>query len=214
MSRIRSKDTGPELRLRRALWAAGCRYRLHYNLPGKPDMVFLRPRIAVFVDGCFWHGCPLHYAAPRTREEFWKEKLRRNVMRDLAVDDALASDNWRVIRVWQHELARLEDIVAYILENLGHNKSGIYQTYQTDTQPFTQVAESAAQYGPPLQSHQMTLPPGLRCECGSGDVRILEVKGHGSLRPNARERPESLELICRVCREVWNVEQICNLLGM
>ncbi len=114
MARIRSRDTKPEIRLRQALWAAGCRYRLRSDLPGSPDILFVKARVAVFVDGCFWHGCPLHYSAPRTREEFWKTKLRKNVLRDIAADDALVSDKWEVFRVWEHELKDTEDVVRRI----------------------------------------------------------------------------------------------------
>lgn len=79
MSRIRGKNTKPELMLRRALWARGLRYRIHdKSLPGTPDISNKSRKVAVFVDGCFWHGCPQHFKVPKTRSDFWKEKIRRN----------------------------------------------------------------------------------------------------------------------------------------
>jgi len=103
MSRIRSRDTGPELRLRRALWAGGLRYRLHATTPvGRPDLVFPGPRVAVFVDGCFWHGCPEHYVRPRSRTDFWTGKLRANIDRDRRQTLELENQGWRVVRLWEH----------------------------------------------------------------------------------------------------------------
>lgn len=103
MSRIRGKDTGPEQRLRRALWRAGHRYRLHYKTPvGRPDVVFPGRRVAVFIDGCFWHGCPTHYVRPRSREDLWREKLRANVERDRRQTLELEGLDWRIVRLWEH----------------------------------------------------------------------------------------------------------------
>lgn len=74
MSHVRGKDTKPELLLRRALWKKGLRYRLFNKLPGRPDILFIRKRVAIFVDGCFWHGCPEHGTQPRSNADFWKKK--------------------------------------------------------------------------------------------------------------------------------------------
>lgn len=114
MSRVRSRDTGPEMRLRRALWSAGHRYRLGHGLklPGKPDLVFPRPRMAVYVDGCFWHACPLHATQPKTRSEWWREKLEGNVARDRRVDAQMADLGWTVMRFWEHEVAQDVDAVV------------------------------------------------------------------------------------------------------
>ncbi len=200
MARIRSRDTKPEIRLRQALWAAGCRYRLHYDLPGRPDIVFIAAKLAVFVDGCFWHGCPLHYSAPRTREDFWKSKLRKNVLRDMAADDALVSKNWRVIRIWQHDLVRPEAAVSRILDLLARTE----KNYAADLPSVTKISESAAVYGKPESYIKPDIKTELTCICGSEDVRILSVNGQGSLRSGAGRRPESVELICRTCRNIWN----------
>lgn len=104
MSRVRSKNTGPEMRLRTALWAAGLRYRVHPDMPGRPDLAFLGPMVAVFVDGCFWHGCPIHGAIPATRSGWWEDKLAGNVVRDRAVQDELQLAGWKVLRFWEHEV--------------------------------------------------------------------------------------------------------------
>jgi len=103
MSRIRGKDTKPELVLRRGLHAMGLRYQLHRkDLPGRPDMVFPRYRAALLVHGCFWHGhdCPL-FKLPATRREFWKAKIEGNRARDASVLAELAIAGWRVLIVWE-----------------------------------------------------------------------------------------------------------------
>lgn len=104
MSRIRARDTQPELRVRHYLWRAGFRYRLYArDLPGKPDLVLPKWHKVVLVHGCFWHrhvGCP-YFRLPNTRALFWAEKLRKNWHRDLLVIDRLAADGWNVAVVWE-----------------------------------------------------------------------------------------------------------------
>lgn len=105
MARIHSADTRPELIVRKVLHRAGVRYRLHVPTPGgKADVAIASKRFALFIDGCFWHGCPEHYVRPRNNPEFWARKLRENVERDRRQSHALARDGWRFIRVWEHEL--------------------------------------------------------------------------------------------------------------
>ena len=104
MARIRSCDTRPELLLRKTLWNLGFRYRLRLVLPGRPDLAFVKEKVAVFVDGCFWHGCPKHYKAPTRNEEFWQQKLKRNTCRDRSVDAELETRGWKVVRLWEHEV--------------------------------------------------------------------------------------------------------------
>ncbi len=103
----RSRDTGPELRLRRELHKRGIRYRLGHklklaDLTVRPDLVFLGRKIAVFVDGCFWHGCPAHGRMPSDPTGYWHAKIDRNRRRDVRVGEALQSAGWTVIRVWEH----------------------------------------------------------------------------------------------------------------
>lgn len=105
MSQIRGKDTTPELLLRKATWAIGLRYRLHRRIGRtKPDMVFIGPKVAVFVDGCFWHRCPLHSVLPKNNRKFWKQKLEQNVQRDLRNTSQLEEAGWEVLRFWEHEI--------------------------------------------------------------------------------------------------------------
>ncbi|WP_444898362.1 very short patch repair endonuclease [Microbulbifer sp. VAAC004] len=116
MSRIQGKNTKPEVVLRKALWASGLRYRIKNSLPGRPDIIFPRKRIAVFVDGCFWHRCPKHYQAPKTRAKFWEEKIAGNVARDIRNNKNLDERSWMVVRVWEHEIKNdLESVVNRII---------------------------------------------------------------------------------------------------
>lgn len=108
MSRQATRDTQPEIELRRALHARGLRYRVHVKpVPGlrrTVDILFPRRRLAVFVDGCFWHRCPEHATYPKTNADWWSEKLARNAQRDADTDQRLAEAGWTVVRVWEHEL--------------------------------------------------------------------------------------------------------------
>jgi DNA mismatch endonuclease (patch repair protein) len=87
-------------------------WRRRAKIFGSPDFVFCRARLAVFVDGCFWHGCPVHGSIPATNREFWETKLERNLRRDQSVTDTLSAKGWRVLRIWQHELRDPEQIGA------------------------------------------------------------------------------------------------------
>ncbi len=117
MSRIRGKDTQPELTVRRAFWAAGLRYRLHdKRLPGNPDLVFPGRRTVVFVHGCFWHcheGCT-NFRIPKTRVEWWTAKLQRNKARDAEVHASLKAAGWHVVVIWECEATDQERLAAVI----------------------------------------------------------------------------------------------------
>jgi DNA mismatch endonuclease (patch repair protein) len=104
MAKIRGTNTGPEIRLRKALWRAGRRYTLHPHLPGRPDLMFVSARVAVFVDGCFCHRCPKHATRPKTNARFWKLRLDGNVRRDRRVDIELRQLGLKVLRFWEHEV--------------------------------------------------------------------------------------------------------------
>jgi DNA mismatch endonuclease (patch repair protein) len=107
MSRIRGKNTTPEIKLRKILFAVGIRgYRIHHNLPGKPDIVFTKKKIAIFIDGCFWHKCPVCFQEPETRKDFWMKKIQSNIDRDKKVNEKLKHDGWTVIRIWEHEIRK------------------------------------------------------------------------------------------------------------
>lgn len=103
----RQRDTKPERLIRQHLHAAGLRYRVDYPLPNMPrrraDIAFPRLRIAVFVDGCFWHRCPTHGSLPASNREWWRKKLAGNVQRDRDTDERLRSAGWTVVRAWEHE---------------------------------------------------------------------------------------------------------------
>lgn len=116
MARIRSTNTSPELRLASALRASGVRATPHHRAAGvRIDLALRRTRVAVFVDGCFFHGCPRHYVRPRSNVDFWAAKLRENVGRDCRQTLALEADGWIVVRAWEHEVfERLEAVVARV----------------------------------------------------------------------------------------------------
>ncbi len=105
----RPRDTTPELRLRSAAHALGLRYRVDAPVSGLPtrrrraDLLFPRARVAVFVDGCFWHGCPEHHRLPTANAGYWAGKVGRNVERDRETDALLRQAGWEVVRVWEHE---------------------------------------------------------------------------------------------------------------
>lgn len=103
MRAIRHKDTGPEMQIRRLLFARGFRYRLHVkSLPGSPDIVLPKHRVAVFVHGCFWHGHGCHlFKEPGTRTEFWMGKIQGNRERDFRNEAKLLEDGWRVLTIWE-----------------------------------------------------------------------------------------------------------------
>jgi DNA mismatch endonuclease (patch repair protein) len=119
----RGSNTGPERRLRSALHALGLRYRVNHRITVdgaivRPDVVFARKRVAVFVDGCFWHGCPEHASWPKRNGDFWNEKITRTRERDREHTRALVRAGWTVVRVWEHE--GLRDAVGRVksaLEN-------------------------------------------------------------------------------------------------
>jgi DNA mismatch endonuclease (patch repair protein) len=111
MKRTRRRDTAPELVFRSAIRLLGLRYRINYRLiPGlcrRADLAFVSARVAVFIDGCFWHGCPMHGTWPKANNEFWRSKIETNQKRDKDTDRRLTEAGWLVFRVWEHD-----DLVA------------------------------------------------------------------------------------------------------
>ena len=107
MSRQASKDTAAELAVRRLLHAAGLRYRVEYPVPGmarrRIDVAFTGVKVAVLIDGCFWHGCPEHATQPKSNAEWWRQKLDRNMARDTETTEHLSATGWEVLRFWEHE---------------------------------------------------------------------------------------------------------------
>lgn len=150
MAAIRSKDTKPEMLVRRYLHAAGFRYRLHdRKLPGTPDMVFPSLHTVIFIHGCFWHGhenCK-YFRLPKSNEEFWRDKISRNIERDAEIHAELEKQNWNVIVIWEcdlkNKLQREETLkkIARQLSDIRHH---------SDSSPNYTVAEAAepkAAYG-------------------------------------------------------------------
>lgn len=117
MSRQRSRDTGPELELRRRLHRTGARFRVHQPVPGRArrsiDIAFPRHRLAVFIDGCFWHGCPEHGSVPASNGDWWAAKLEGNRVRDADTDNQLRVSDWTVIRLWEH--VPIDEMVRIVL---------------------------------------------------------------------------------------------------
>lgn len=127
MARVRRTGTGPELALRCALRRAGIRYRVksRSKLPGSPDIIIHRLLLAIFVDGCFWHGCPRHGSLPKTNTAFWIAKIVRNQKRDKQADKSLRTLGWKVLRIWEHDLRG----------DLGRIVSKIQRVISSDTSP-------------------------------------------------------------------------------
>ena len=125
MSRIRSTNTKPEIKLRKILFRRGFRgYRIHYHLTGKPDIVFVSKRLVIFIDGCFWHHCPKCFIEPATRRSFWSDKIKKNVRRDKMVNKTLRQLGWKIIRFWEHEVKdNPEKCLIVIMAELKKNKS-------------------------------------------------------------------------------------------
>ena len=115
MRSVKGRDTGPELAVRRLIFSLGGRYRLSPpNLPGRPDIVLARRRLAIFVHGCFWHGhdCPRGARTPKANRDYWQAKIARNRARDATAASALAGLGWRVETVWECELRDAEALAA------------------------------------------------------------------------------------------------------
>lgn len=121
MSEVRHRDNAPEIAVRRLLHASGLRYRVEYPVPGQNrrtiDIAFPRQRVAVYVDGCFWHACPEHGSRPKSNANWWAEKLAANRARDADVNSHLESLGWIVLRCWEHDdpVAVVERVRACVL---------------------------------------------------------------------------------------------------
>lgn len=117
MSQIKSKNTQPEIAIRKLIWKKGYKYRIGHGLIGKPDMVFPSYGVTVFIDGCFWHGCPKHCRIPSSNVKYWKQKISGNKQRDNRINRQLKKDGWKVIRVWEHEIKKnLEKAVQRVIK--------------------------------------------------------------------------------------------------
>ena len=125
MSAHPRRDTGPEMAVRRLLHAGGLRYRVCLKVPGAPrrtiDIAFTRARLAVFIDGCFWHGCPEHGETPASNRQWWIDKIHHNRARDAETARLLEAAGWRVLRIWEH--VPPDDAVGLIREALSESRA-------------------------------------------------------------------------------------------
>ncbi|MFF8651713.1 very short patch repair endonuclease [Streptomyces griseoluteus] len=126
MQAIRSRDTTPERLIRSLVHAQGFRYRVAArplpNLRRTADLVFRPAKLAVFIDGCYWHGCPQHYVPPKTNSGYWSDKVARNMARDRDTDDQLRAAGWTVLRFWEHDPA--EECALKIAATVSHLRQG------------------------------------------------------------------------------------------
>jgi DNA mismatch endonuclease, patch repair protein len=127
----RKTNTKPELAVRRLLHARGYRYRVNYRIKTdvvivRPDIVFTKRRLAVFIDGCFWHNCPQHGNRPNANQVYWSAKLDRNKQRDILVSEGLEESGWEVLRIWEHvpPVAACEMIITALSNTSEHRSSG------------------------------------------------------------------------------------------
>lgn len=111
MAQVKSKNTKPEILLRKILRSMSLKYRPHYAIEGKPDAVLLPYKIALFVDGCFWHKCPKCFRLPKSNAKYWSAKISKNVSRARKVNMTLKRKSWRVLRIREHELSQNPDNV-------------------------------------------------------------------------------------------------------
>ncbi|WP_069172941.1 very short patch repair endonuclease [Streptomyces griseus] len=125
MSRQARSDTAPEVAVRKLLHASGYRYRLNERVPSMPrrtiDIAFTRAKVAVFLDGCFWHGCPEHATQPKSNAEWWRDKLERNVARDAETNEHLVAAGWTVLRFWEHQPP--DEVAERVAEVVDREKS-------------------------------------------------------------------------------------------
>ena len=148
MSRVRSTNTRPEIKLRKTLFEKGFRYRVNVKtLPGKPDIVLPKYRTAIFVNGCFWHGhsgCK-YYTVPETNVEFWVEKVARNKERDAVNNQRLESLSWSVVTIWECELKSkaFADTVTRVVGELASNKEK-WEAYQAKRKSDREFARAEA----------------------------------------------------------------------
>jgi DNA mismatch endonuclease (patch repair protein) len=130
MSRQASRDTKPEVAVRQLLHAAGYRFRVNARVPDMPrrtiDIAFTRVKVAVMIDGCFWHGCPVHATQPKSNAQWWREKLDRNMARDRETTEHLAAAGWAVLRFWEHEAPNgaAELVAAAVEQRRAQNEGG------------------------------------------------------------------------------------------
>ncbi len=151
MAAIRGKDTKPEMIVRRYLFSKGLRFRVQVRkLPGNPDIVLPKYKTVIFVNGCFWHGhvgCK-YYRLPKSNVEFWKEKIERNIARDLRNEEELKALGWRVIRVWECDIKKVSGREEYLQDLYNSIVPQVRtKTYETEADLIQIAAEAGSAYG-------------------------------------------------------------------
>lgn len=117
MRAIQSSGTKIEILVCKALWRNGVRYRKNVkNLPGKPDVAIKKYKIAIFLDSCFWHKCPIHFKQPKSNQDYWDKKIQRNVEHDKKINEYYSANGWHILRIWEHQLKRKEEQAQTINE--------------------------------------------------------------------------------------------------
>lgn len=134
IQKVRNKDTKIELKVRKALWHKGLRYRKNYReLIGTPDIAFPSQRLVVFLDSCFWHGCPIHFRKPKSNQKFWNEKIKRNRERDAEQTEHYVCQGWVILRFWEHEIHsdfdRVINNIVDTYQQLNENKKSKKTTF-------------------------------------------------------------------------------------
>jgi len=138
MTKVRQTGTKAEMALRTALHRLGLRYRVNYQVLKRPrrvaDLAFTKLKIAVFVDGCFWHGCPEHASWPKSNSEFWQQKIEANRARDADTDAKLKEIDWTVIRIWEHECPEMAANAIKTIIDFKRNeaKTSLVQNYNSE----------------------------------------------------------------------------------
>jgi len=123
MAHIKRKDTKAEIVFRKAIWHTGTKgYRIDVNLPGRPDLFFPRYKLAIFIDGCFWHKCPKHYRPPKSNQKYWLPKMAKNVQRDREINKILKKEGWTVLRFWEHDINGNMDECVNKIKNVYFSK--------------------------------------------------------------------------------------------
>jgi DNA mismatch endonuclease, patch repair protein len=126
MQSIRSKGTSIELLMQTALRKRGHRFKKNYKkLIGKPDIVFLDTRVAVFLDSCFWHSCPYHATQPKSNRAYWRPKLKRNKERDRIITKALRKSGWKVLRIWEHRIKNNPDDCLKLIQACVYSRTNL-----------------------------------------------------------------------------------------
>lgn len=119
MSRVKSNDSAIEIIFRKELWKSGFRYRKNsYKYFGKPDVVLKKYKAVIFIDSCFWHGCSKHLRMPSSNKDYWSSKIERNIERDKEVGNFYKSQKWKIIRIWEHDLSRLDRVILKLKSSL------------------------------------------------------------------------------------------------